>query len=389
MKKVLLLAATLVAVSAAQAQELKSPARLQLGVEAVTNIYNVNANAQQKTTGTSDTGTFTYSVFLPDGFSNIYSRRIFDSSIAYRIDGSAPNDSGYIFGTNPETLIRGVAEQFHFRYKTDTGMLVIGFQTAFGGRVRSNSTRVLTFNMWKKAAETPDGTKTFNSGLPGASITSLAVPAQRLGTSSTGNGADSIKSFYFAAPQTLAKADSDFFMGYTVPAYTWSGLTDTFAMRSSRSNSSTGVGSFLRGTDTVNRNQNVVMSSTGAWMDQYWDYTGAFLNFSILPIVKLTASAIVGVDNYFANKDLTFFGNYPNPANDRTIVRFSLQTATTVSLVITDLNGRTIHTEPAQKLNAGAQELVVNVSNFAAGNYVYTLTTENGGAIASQLTVVH
>ncbi|RYD52258.1 MAG: T9SS type A sorting domain-containing protein [Sphingobacteriales bacterium] len=388
MKKLFLFTAALAAFSTVQAQELKAPAKITLGVSEAGTLYNdVNArvNTQQKTAAQTDTGYFTYNTFLPKGFSNIYSRRIFDSSVAYRLDAATPNDSGYIFGTNP-LISRGVAEQFHFRYKTDTGMLILGFRTAFSGHVQSTSTRTISFNMWKRAIETPDGTKTYNSGLPGTSIVSLSVPVTRLGISNAGNGADSLKNFFFASPQTLATADSDFFMGYTMPTYSWAGMMDTFAMRSSRSGSFTGVGSYLRGTDTVNRNQNVVMNANGTWVDQYWDYTTAQLNFSILPIVKLTGS--LSVDNSFTANDLTFFGNYPNPASDRTTIKFSLQVATTVSLVITDLNGRTIRTEPAQKLGAGIQEMSLNVSDLAAGNYVYVLTSANGGAIASQLTVI-
>jgi hypothetical protein len=387
MKKLFLFTAALAAFSTVQAQNVKALGTALLNAESGA-VYEQTMNAQLKTAATTDTGFFTYSVFMPRTASNIYYRRVFDSTITARVDAAAPNDSGYFFGTNP-FLNRGYAEQFHFRYKTDTGMQILGFRTLFTGRVQRTSTKQLTFGIWSRSAQSAAGTKKFNSGLPGVARTTLTIPARNIGA---GAGIDTFKNFYFQSPYVLNKAvDSDFFMGYTMPQpYTWSASSlanDTFGIRSSGPGKGIGVGSFLNSTnDTIHRNQNVFMNANGAWDDMYWNYIGSEVNLSIVPIVKLTGS--LSVDNGFTTSDLTFFGNYPNPASDRTKIKFSLQSAATVSLVITDLNGRTIRTEPAQKLGAGVQELELNVSDLAAGNYVYVLTSANGGAIASQLTVI-
>ncbi len=390
MKKILLLLATAASVGGVQAQQKVAPAqsvKRTHGLAEMRSVYGaIPGGVSNKAAATSDTGSFTLSVFLPQGYSNNYTREIFDTSVAYRMDNAAPADSGYVLGTNAY-MDRGFAEQMHFRYKADTGLQILGFRALFAGMVNPASTRQVTFGLWGRAAETPVAGTTgqFNSGLPGAMLASMAVPVTQLGIGNA--NPDTIKNHFLATPHVLAAADSDFFVGYTMPMYAWSSMAgDTFSLRSSRDGYSFGVGSYLRNTtDTVHRNQNVYMNDAGVWGDIYWELN-LDANLSIVPIVQLTGS--LGVDKYFTAKDLTFFGNYPNPATEKTHIRFALESATGVTLTISDLNGRTLRTIPAVQYAAGTHEIPVNVSDLAAGNYIYTITTGKGGAVASQLSVV-
>ena len=66
----------------------------------------------------------------------------------------------------------------------------------------------------------------------------------------------------------------------------------------------------------------------------------------------------------------------PNPFNNETNVSFNLKNSAEVSLVVTDLAGRTVFTSEAATMNAGTQVITIDGSAFGAGMYNYTLTIE-------------
>ncbi|GJM32474.1 MAG: hypothetical protein DHS20C18_14750 [Saprospiraceae bacterium] len=80
--------------------------------------------------------------------------------------------------------------------------------------------------------------------------------------------------------------------------------------------------------------------------------------------------------------------NRPNPANGTTTIVFELPTTSTVTIVITDFNGREVsRLIDNDRLVAGAHTLEVNTTNFPAGMYVYTLISE--GTVISKKMVVN
>ena len=97
----------------------------------------------------------------------------------------------------------------------------------------------------------------------------------------------------------------------------------------------------------------------------------------------MPSASISGV----TRKDLTFFGNYPNPAVNSTNIKFSLAAATDVTIYITDMSGRTINTISQAGLAAGEHTVPVSTENMPAGNYIYLVRTGTGSGIASKLTV--
>ena len=383
MKKLLLLAASVLCISAAQAQTADGPSVLS-----ATSLANEREPGAYKAAYASDTGLFTLSTFVPSGYTNGYLRQIFDTSIASRIDAATPYDSGYYFGIN-RTLNRGYAEQFHFAYKPDTALRILGVRSIWSGRVQANSTKQVTITVWKKGGQTTYGTKVYHSGLPTTIIKSMNVNANNLGTNAAA-GLDSFKSFWFPTRFTMAAIDSYFYVGYTMPAYTYGALAnDTFGLRSSRANYAYGTGSYLRGSapeDTILYNQNVYLSNAGTWGDIYTDL-GRNRNLSIVPIVQLQGSKFTGVEGGLTQKGLTFMGAFPNPATNVSTVRVSLKNATDVTLELSDVNGRSLSSKKLAKLAAGQHDLQVSVSELPAGNYVIMIQTGEGDAIASMITV--
>lgn len=71
-------------------------------------------------------------------------------------------------------------------------------------------------------------------------------------------------------------------------------------------------------------------------------------------------------------------GNYPNPFNPVTTIRFDLPVAGQVSVEIYDLVGRRVMALPAQQMQAGRNQMVrVDASSLASGVYLYRVTAGN------------
>lgn len=68
---------------------------------------------------------------------------------------------------------------------------------------------------------------------------------------------------------------------------------------------------------------------------------------------------------------------FPNPFVGTTEMKFNLKADNKVSVVITDVAGRTVATVPATQMNAGEQTISIDGTNFVAGIYNYTLTVGN------------
>ncbi|HMX98072.1 MAG TPA: T9SS type A sorting domain-containing protein [Bacteroidia bacterium] len=76
---------------------------------------------------------------------------------------------------------------------------------------------------------------------------------------------------------------------------------------------------------------------------------------------------------------------YPNPTNDVLNIPANFNTASNVTVEVTNLMGQNVASYNFGKLS-GIQTLKLNVSNIAAGSYLYTITTE--GARVTKLFVV-
>ncbi|MCK6600908.1 MAG: T9SS type A sorting domain-containing protein [Bacteroidetes bacterium] len=72
--------------------------------------------------------------------------------------------------------------------------------------------------------------------------------------------------------------------------------------------------------------------------------------------------------------DFRLLGNYPNPFNPETAVRFILPAPARVSLQIYDLTGRLAGSQESQVQNPGISELKVDASALSSGTYFYRLS---------------
>lgn len=93
----------------------------------------------------------------------------------------------------------------------------------------------------------------------------------------------------------------------------------------------------------------------------------------------------VGIENTEAG--ISAFTVFPNPANDKAVVNFSLANASDVDVVVTDMMGRTVQVVNKSEFTAGKHQVNINLSNVAAGVYNVSLKTDNGTA-TTRLSVV-
>ncbi|MNU81844.1 hypothetical protein D3C71_715150 [compost metagenome] len=92
------------------------------------------------------------------------------------------------------------------------------------------------------------------------------------------------------------------------------------------------------------------------------------------PVVRLDFTDYTGISELTSATNVSVF---PNPFVGTTEIKFNLKADTQVSVVITDVAGRTVATVPASQMNAGEQTIAIDGTNFVAGIYNYTLKIGN------------
>jgi len=297
-------------------------------------------------------------------------------------------DSGFCAGTDVYGD-HAFAERYDFN-AADSSLKVLGVIALFGGTVNPASTNHVTFNVWSVAAQSTlsvsptTGAATsvwFNSGLPNTAITSQNVPLTNLGISTIPGGQDTAKIFMFTTP--TGYLNESFFVGFNI-TYTW-GAGDTIGLFSNKSGERSSALYTVSGADSIVNNVNASQYSDNTWHDNAADNFGIAYNYFMFPIVKVGATVSV---NGIKKNNLTFFGNYPNPATNNTNIKFSLVNATDVTVTIMDMAGNTVNTITQTNLTSGEHVIAVNTSSLPSGDYLYIVRTAAGDGIASKMSVI-
>ena len=294
---------------------------------------------------------------------------------------------GYVTGPNTYGDM-GFAE----RYTTTSGTsaVIIGVMTHFGGTVNPASTQSVNLKIWSPTAQVAITGSLAYRDLPNLGQDTVTVPVTQLGIGTT---VDTVKSFFF--PRRTDTVQGSFYVGYDMN-YHFSTLNgDTIGLYSTldgnRSSSpysivmSTGLGESTDTTyDTVINVQNATLWSDNVWHDNFTANDTLFNNLAIFPIVVLgNPTGVGGV----VRNGLTFFGNYPNPANDVTNIRYSLDKQATVTLTLMDMQGRVLQSQSMAGQTAGEHTVQLSTAQLVQGNYLCSLITSNGDAIATRITV--
>ncbi|XZF14032.1 T9SS type A sorting domain-containing protein [Chitinophagaceae bacterium MMS25-I14] len=307
-----------------------------------------------------------------------------DTITAYTVGSTA--DSGFITGPNVYGD-RGFAERYDFN-GGDSSLQVLGVVALFHGAYNPASTNMVNFKVWDVSAQVPTtDPNIFFSGFPNNVLTSRSVPVTSIGIDNSGM-LDTPVIVGFSTP--TAFLTNSFFVGYDIN-YNFSSINgDKFGLISSLDGERTSpFFSVNTAGDTVINVQNATEyndPSDTMWHDNATDNFFLANDLYIFPIVKVKWSP-TGV-NTVVNKNLTFSGNYPNPATNVTNVQYSLSQPADVTVQIMDMSGHELSRYDQKGMGAGAHMLPMDVTALSAGTYIYILRTSNGAGIASKLAVV-
>jgi len=100
------------------------------------------------------------------------------------------------------------------------------------------------------------------------------------------------------------------------------------------------------------------------------------------PNVNVTS---VGKENASAPKEFKLLGNFPNPFNPSTTIKFSMPHANDVTLEVFDVLGRLVALQNLGTQEEGNQEITFNASNLASGVYNYRLRTGANQAVVGRM----
>jgi hypothetical protein len=330
-----------------------------------------NPGTTARTTAVGDTKTLTNIAYL-------------DPIVLISYPDSTP---GYIAGTN-SFGDKGFAERYYFN-GADSSMKVTGIMSQFGGKVTATSTKSVNFRVWGVSLpRTVTGTIK-DEGFPQDTFNSKTVSIRQLGI---GIAADTLKTFMF---DTATRAlNGAFFVGYDIN-YTFSTLAgDTIGLASTAKGhrsipvyyvayTVSDFGDTTR--DTVINVQNATQYADGTWHENYTDNDSVFNDFAIFPIVVIGNPT--GVNSVVKN-NLSLFGNFPNPATYSTSIRFALAKPADVTIRIIDMAGQEINHIYNKSLSTGTHTVIVATNELPSGNYIYTIQTSTGDALASQMSIV-
>lgn len=101
-----------------------------------------------------------------------------------------------------------------------------------------------------------------------------------------------------------------------------------------------------------------------------------------------TTITSVGDDNASAPKEFKLFGNYPNPFNPATTIKFSMPNASEVTLEVFDILGRLVAVQHLGVRQTGDHEIAFNASSLSTGVYTYRLRTAANQALVGRMMLV-
>jgi len=297
-----------------------------------------------------------------------------DSLVNYQVG----MDSGFIYGPNPFGD-QAWGERFDFN-GADSAVQVIGTFALFGGTVSSSSTHAINFKVWSQGAITPiTGSNYSWSGFPSGVLTT----SQNFPVTALGIGASSLTPFLFSSP-TAFIADS-FFVGYTANWTFPASNGDTIGILTTRDGYRYAPLYFLASNgDTILNVKNATQYSDNSWNDDFFSNFQLAHHLAIFPILVVNyTTSFKGI----TKNNLTFFGNYPNPATNRTNIKFALNKAENVTVTVTDMTGKVLR-NIQQNYTSGEHTIAIETSELTAGNYLYVVRTAAGEGMGSKFTVV-
>lgn len=260
----------------------------------------------------------------------------------------------------------GWAEKYNV-VASDSTLDVIGVLGYFVGTVSASSTAFASFGVYDAdgtSGAASAGGPTY-AGVPGTQLTVVTKAYTDIDVSGAG--------LEFTPITPPVHVEHDFFMSFELEAYNPVGITDSLGLI-------VAVEGSRPADDTLKNGQpfcrNAVKWSDNVWYDEYYQNTNSLINYILFPVVIVQAGT-VGVDAGLSRGNLTYQGNYPNPANTTSNMKFTLKDNTPVTINVYDMSGRLMFSQNEGEMLAGSHDVALNVANLAAGSYLVSITTNN------------
>lgn len=92
--------------------------------------------------------------------------------------------------------------------------------------------------------------------------------------------------------------------------------------------------------------------------------------------IEFQGGDVTSIESNVIPEETALLGNYPNPFNPSTEIRFSLASNSEVQINVYNYNGRIVDTVISSRMNAGNHSVEFNASDMSAGVYFYNLVVE-------------
>lgn len=120
----------------------------------------------------------------------------------------------------------------------------------------------------------------------------------------------------------------------------------------------------------------------GSYLSTTSDHFPVWMRFAF---GTLTSNDDEGLEN---PTTVTLNQNYPNPFNPSTVISYTLDSSTNVTLNVYDITGRKVATLVNGRQTAGAQEVRFDASSLASGVYIYRLQTAKGANLTKKMILI-
>jgi hypothetical protein len=105
-------------------------------------------------------------------------------------------------------------------------------------------------------------------------------------------------------------------------------------------------------------------------------------------IIEQTNSATVNTfQNEFLPIEYKLYGNYPNPFNPSTTIKFFIPVNGYVTLAVYDAAGREVSTLISEQITAGTHEVIFGANGLASGLYFCKITVNNFSDVKKMILV--
>ena len=177
--------------------------------------------------------------------------------------------------------------------------------------------------------------------------------------------------FTFSESQIATLSDSNFFISADMSeAYQTSDTVSLFSTVE-------GCGD---GTDTWEKWDDDTWSSV---FDVWGDESNPFhVDFLLAAVVEFTPDTMTTADHYIQHEDLRLYPATPNPANDFTVLNYSIDRTSPVSVEVFDISGKIFSRRNYVAQQTGRHQEMIHTHDLNPGTYYYSIATDNGRLVS-------